>query len=139
MVTQRTTLSKEIELDGESGSSMQWQAKTEFSLKINELPKATRVVFKIMPAKYNAKADPVPSSWAGIMLYDYLGELVTGNITLSTWAGKEFKPAQSSSMAILNLERSQAGFNCGTFQTEMLTALLRYCKARLGDIRISIA
>ena len=28
---QETTLSKEIELDGESGSSMQWQAKTEFS------------------------------------------------------------------------------------------------------------
>ncbi len=99
---QETTLSKEIELDGESGSSMQWQAKTEFSLKINELPKATRVVFKIMPAKYNAKTDPVPSSWAGVMLYDYLGELVTGNITLSTWAGKEFKPAQSSSMVVAN-------------------------------------
>ena len=66
---QETTVSKDIV--GKSGrGSMQWQAKAEFSKKIHELPKATRVIFKVLPTKYNSKTDPVPSLWAGIMLYD---------------------------------------------------------------------
>ena len=93
-----TAVSKQLLVGPKDG--MQWQAKVVFSLNVNELPKATRAVFKVMSVKSNTKGYQKPSSWAGIMMYDYSGRLVSGSVKLRTWSGIDFEPANSASMVV---------------------------------------
>jgi phosphatidylinositol 3-kinase len=61
--------------------STAWRQKLQGSLSISDAPMGARVIFEVL------YKDGTPCGWAGATLFDHLGAVRQGNLTLMLWPG----------------------------------------------------